>query len=83
MVIIGCELISLSLSLLISPSEIVERVKDGRWPYLRPLLCAQSHSEELCQLMQRCWAEEPNDRPDFNQIKVMLRKHNRWTIHVK
>ncbi|TSK28280.1 Atrial natriuretic peptide receptor 1 [Bagarius yarrelli] len=58
-------------------AQIVERVSDGRWPYLRPLLCTQSHSEELGQLMQRCWAEEPSDRPDFNQIKVMLRKHNR------
>lgn len=60
----------------------MERVADGRWPYLRPLLCTQSHSEELGQLMQRCWAEEPSDRPDFSQIKVMLRKHNRWTICV-
>ncbi|GAA6079562.1 atrial natriuretic peptide receptor 1 isoform X1, partial [Tachysurus ichikawai] len=63
--------------LTLSPKQIVERVTDGRWPYLRPLLCTQSHSEELGQLMQRCWAEEPSDRPDFNQIKVMLRKHNR------
>ncbi|KAF7686363.1 hypothetical protein HF521_015725 [Silurus meridionalis] len=61
----------------LSPKQIVERVADGRWPYLRPLLCTQSHSEELGQLMQRCWAEEPSDRPDFNQIKVMMRKHNR------
>ncbi|KAK3508281.1 hypothetical protein QTP70_019510 [Hemibagrus guttatus] len=61
----------------LSPKQIVERVADGRWPYLRPLLCTQSHSEELGQLMQRCWAEEPSDRPDFNQIKVMLRKQNR------
>ncbi|XP_053087241.1 atrial natriuretic peptide receptor 1 [Pangasianodon hypophthalmus] len=61
----------------LSPKQIVERVADGRWPYLRPLLCTQSHSEELGQLMQRCWAEEPSDRPDFNQIKVLLRKHNR------
>ncbi|XP_076864517.1 atrial natriuretic peptide receptor 1 [Brachyhypopomus gauderio] len=61
----------------LSPKEIVERVKEGRWTYLRPQLCAQSHSEELGLLMQRCWSEEASERPDFNQIKVMLHKQNR------
>uniref|UniRef100_A0A8C1VVF5 Guanylate cyclase n=1 Tax=Cyprinus carpio TaxID=7962 RepID=A0A8C1VVF5_CYPCA len=61
----------------LSPKEIIERVVEGRWPYLRPLLCPQSHSDELGQLMQRCWSEDVNERPDFNQIKVLLRKNNR------
>uniref|UniRef100_A0A8C1NND7 Guanylate cyclase n=1 Tax=Cyprinus carpio TaxID=7962 RepID=A0A8C1NND7_CYPCA len=61
----------------LSPKEIIERVVEGRWPYLRPLLCPQSHSDELGQLMQRCWSEDINERPDFNQIKVLLRKNNR------
>uniref|UniRef100_A0AAR2JY99 Guanylate cyclase n=1 Tax=Pygocentrus nattereri TaxID=42514 RepID=A0AAR2JY99_PYGNA len=61
----------------LSPKEIVERVAEDRWPYLRPLLCSQSHSEELGQLMQRCWSEDVNERPDFHQIKVLLHKHNR------
>ncbi|XP_062385816.1 atrial natriuretic peptide receptor 1 [Sardina pilchardus] len=61
----------------LSPKEIIEQVTVGEWPFLRPLLCAQSHSEELGQLMQRCWAEEPSERPDFSQIKVLLRKNNR------
>uniref|UniRef100_A0AAR2K1H3 Guanylate cyclase n=1 Tax=Pygocentrus nattereri TaxID=42514 RepID=A0AAR2K1H3_PYGNA len=58
----------------LSPKEIVERVAEDRWPYLRPLLCSQSHSEELGQLMQRCWSEDVNERPDFHQIKVLLHK---------
>uniref|UniRef100_A0A8C1QFU3 Guanylate cyclase n=1 Tax=Cyprinus carpio TaxID=7962 RepID=A0A8C1QFU3_CYPCA len=61
----------------LSPKVIIERVAEGRWPYLRPLLCPQSHSDELGQLMQRCWSEDINERPDFNQIKVLLRKNNR------
>ncbi|XP_016327888.1 atrial natriuretic peptide receptor 1-like [Sinocyclocheilus anshuiensis] len=61
----------------LSPKEIIERVAEGRWPYLRPVLCPQSHSDELGQLMQRCWSEDVNERPDFNQIKVLLRKNNR------
>uniref|UniRef100_A0A8C2AXB5 Guanylate cyclase n=1 Tax=Cyprinus carpio TaxID=7962 RepID=A0A8C2AXB5_CYPCA len=55
----------------LSPKVIIERVAEGRWPYLRPLLCPQSHSDELGQLMQRCWSEDINERPDFNQIKVL------------
>uniref|UniRef100_A0A673KZ89 Guanylate cyclase n=1 Tax=Sinocyclocheilus rhinocerous TaxID=307959 RepID=A0A673KZ89_9TELE len=65
----------------LSPKEIIERVAEGRWPYLRPLLCPQSHSDELGQLMQRCWSEDVNERPDFNQIKVLLRKNNRYLTH--
>ncbi|XP_018620329.2 atrial natriuretic peptide receptor 1 isoform X1 [Scleropages formosus] len=62
---------------LLSPKEIVDRVVLGEWPYFRPTICLQSHSEELGQLMQRCWAEDPNDRPEFHHIKIFLRKHNR------
>uniref|UniRef100_A0A671M506 Guanylate cyclase n=1 Tax=Sinocyclocheilus anshuiensis TaxID=1608454 RepID=A0A671M506_9TELE len=61
----------------LSRKEIVDRVALGEWPYLRPSVNPQAHSEELGQLMQRCWAEEPSDRPEFNHISVLLRKQNR------
>uniref|UniRef100_A0A8B9RII0 Guanylate cyclase n=1 Tax=Astyanax mexicanus TaxID=7994 RepID=A0A8B9RII0_ASTMX len=61
----------------LSPKEIVDRVALGEWPYLRPTVNTQAHSEELGQLMQRCWAEEPAERPEFSHIKVLLRKQNR------
>uniref|UniRef100_A0A8C2FNT4 Guanylate cyclase n=1 Tax=Cyprinus carpio TaxID=7962 RepID=A0A8C2FNT4_CYPCA len=61
----------------LSPKEIVDRVALGEWPYLRPSVNPQAHSEELGQLMQRCWAEEPSDRLEFNHISVLLRKQNR------
>uniref|UniRef100_A0A672RNQ0 Atrial natriuretic peptide receptor 2 n=1 Tax=Sinocyclocheilus grahami TaxID=75366 RepID=A0A672RNQ0_SINGR len=64
----------------LSPKEIVDRVALGEWPYLRPSVNPQAHSEELGQLMQRCWAEEPSDRPEFNHISVLLRKQNRSNI---
>uniref|UniRef100_A0A672H1S5 Guanylate cyclase n=1 Tax=Salarias fasciatus TaxID=181472 RepID=A0A672H1S5_SALFA len=56
----------------LSPKEIVDRVILGEWPCLRPTVDPQSHSPELGQLMQRCWAEEPTERPDFNQIRILL-----------
>ncbi|XP_076846721.1 atrial natriuretic peptide receptor 1 [Brachyhypopomus gauderio] len=61
----------------LSPKEIVDRVALGEWPYLRPSVSPQLHGEDLGLLMQRCWAEEPVDRPEFNQVKVLLRKQNR------
>uniref|UniRef100_A0AAR2JPN4 Guanylate cyclase n=1 Tax=Pygocentrus nattereri TaxID=42514 RepID=A0AAR2JPN4_PYGNA len=61
----------------LSPKEIVDRVALGEWPYLRPSVNSQTHSEELGLLMQRCWAEEPMERPEFSHIKVLLRKQNR------
>uniref|UniRef100_A0A8C2FP62 Guanylate cyclase n=1 Tax=Cyprinus carpio TaxID=7962 RepID=A0A8C2FP62_CYPCA len=64
----------------LSPKEIVDRVALGEWPYLRPSVNPQAHSEELGQLMQRCWAEEPSDRLEFNHISVLLRKQNRSNI---
>ncbi|KAI5618230.1 atrial natriuretic peptide receptor 1, partial [Silurus asotus] len=61
----------------LSPKEIVDRVALGECPYLRPAINTQAHSEELGLLMQRCWAEEPAERPEFSHIKVLLRKQNR------
>uniref|UniRef100_A0A667YIH4 Guanylate cyclase n=1 Tax=Myripristis murdjan TaxID=586833 RepID=A0A667YIH4_9TELE len=61
----------------LSPKEIVDRVVLGEWPCLRPSVDPQVHSPELGQLMQRCWAEEPTERPEFNHIKLLLRKQNR------
>lgn len=70
----------------LSPSspntEIVERVTRGAQPPFRPSLALQSHLEELGQLMQRCWAEEPQERPPFQQIRLMLRKFNRWLMYL-
>ncbi|XP_074542285.1 atrial natriuretic peptide receptor 1 isoform X2 [Halichoeres trimaculatus] len=59
------------------PKEIVQVVRQGGAPPLRPSLCLHSHKEELGALMQRCWSEEPSDRPDFNTIKILLRKQHR------
>uniref|UniRef100_A0A4W5MY64 Guanylate cyclase n=1 Tax=Hucho hucho TaxID=62062 RepID=A0A4W5MY64_9TELE len=61
----------------LSPKEIMDRVALGECPCLRPAVNPQIHSQELGQLMQRCWAEEPTERPEFNHIKLLLRKQNR------
>ncbi|XP_029282203.1 LOW QUALITY PROTEIN: atrial natriuretic peptide receptor 1-like [Cottoperca gobio] len=66
----------------LTPKEIVMAVRHGGAPPLRPSLCFHSHSEELGVLMQRCWSEEPGERPDFSGIKILLRKQHRlWIKH--
>lgn len=62
---------------MLNPAEIIERVKSGERPSFRPSANVGCHMEELGQLMQHCWAEDVLERPDFNQIKVQLRKFNR------
>ncbi|KAM9340648.1 atrial natriuretic peptide receptor 1-like [Symphorus nematophorus] len=61
----------------LTPKEIIQVVVQGGVPPLRPSLCFHSHSEELGVLMQRCWSEEPSERPDFNTVKILLRKQHR------
>ncbi|XP_072226722.1 atrial natriuretic peptide receptor 1 isoform X1 [Leuresthes tenuis] len=61
----------------LTPKEVVQAVIQGGVACLRPSLCYHSHSEELGVLMQRCWSEEPTERPDFNTIKILLRKQHR------
>ncbi|EOA96876.1 Atrial natriuretic peptide receptor A [Anas platyrhynchos] len=61
----------------LSPKEIIERVKSGERPSFRPSASVGCQLEELGQLMQHCWAEDVLERPDFNQIRVQLRKFNR------
>lgn len=34
---------------------------------------------DINNLMVRCWAEDPNDRPDFSTIKSIIRKINKYT----
>lgn len=57
-------------------TEIIERVTRASSPP-SGLLVLQSHLEELGQLMQRRWAEDPQSGRPFQQIRLMLRKFNR------
>uniref|UniRef100_A0A493THN2 Guanylate cyclase n=1 Tax=Anas platyrhynchos platyrhynchos TaxID=8840 RepID=A0A493THN2_ANAPP len=49
----------------------------GQKPFFRPSIDIGVHSEELAVLMERCWAQEPAERPDFGQIKIFIRRFNK------
>ncbi|NWW94460.1 ANPRB protein, partial [Rhynochetos jubatus] len=62
----------------LSPKEIVQKVRNSQKPFFRPSIDIGVHSEELAVLMERCWAQEPAERPDFSQIKIFIRRFNKW-----
>ncbi|KAL8602399.1 Nitrogen permease regulator 2 [Nucella lapillus] len=61
-----------------TPQEVYEKVTKGTKPVLRPTLEEfDCPSDELAGVIRRCWAEDPNDRPDFQTLKSLIRKLNR------
>ncbi|XP_076336084.1 atrial natriuretic peptide receptor 1-like isoform X1 [Tachypleus tridentatus] len=61
----------------LSPKEIVELVKKKDKPYFRPFLEEDLCDEELAFMIKRCWAEDPAERPDFQNLKSIIRKLNK------
>lgn len=55
-------------------TEIVEKVKmvDGEGPF-RPTIPTESCPKTMILLMERCWSEDPNDRPDASCVIKELR----------
>jgi atrial natriuretic peptide receptor A len=56
--------------------EIVESVKSGS--LLRPTIEAGECTIEIGQLMKRCWLEDSNERPDFTDIRQIMRRINKY-----
>lgn len=55
----------------------MHKVCNSQPPYFRPTIDTRLHSEELAVLMERCWAQQLAERPDFAQIKAFIRRFNR------
>ncbi|XP_033105944.1 atrial natriuretic peptide receptor 1-like [Anneissia japonica] len=60
----------------LSPKEIIEQVQYGKAAF-RPTLQRDLCPNDLFSLVDRCWAEEPSDRPDFDAIRSVVRKFNK------
>src|SRR6266487_4286574 len=59
---------------VLDPDEILDKLRLGTVPPFRPEVAPDECPRELLDLMHECWAENPNDRPDFLGIKPRLRK---------
>ncbi|XP_015779320.1 PREDICTED: atrial natriuretic peptide receptor 2-like [Acropora digitifera] len=58
----------------ISDLEIVGRVSEGSVPPFRPPLPANTSNKDLQMVMKICWKEASEDRPDFWEIRKLLKK---------
>ncbi|XP_074638228.1 atrial natriuretic peptide receptor 2-like isoform X3 [Acropora palmata] len=58
----------------LDPEEIVGRVSEGSVPPFRPPLPANTSNKDLQMVMKICWKEASEDRPDFWEIKKLLKK---------
>ncbi|KAJ2954872.1 hypothetical protein O0L34_g3193 [Tuta absoluta] len=59
-----------------APKEIIETVKSSG---LRPNTShhRSCEADEAAELMRRCWADDPPDRPDFGHLKGAIRRLNK------
>lgn len=65
-----------------SITEIVENVTFGMKPPFRPTLDMDSCDDEMIHVIKRCWAEDPCDRPDFQTLKSIIRKLNKYVAQI-
>ena len=66
-------------------TEIYRKTKDGERPYFRPLLLDpvdddDACSEDVANMIKKCWSEDPTDRPDFHALKGIIRKFNKYVV---
>ncbi|XP_046576411.1 atrial natriuretic peptide receptor 1-like isoform X1 [Haliotis rubra] len=62
----------------VGPQEILEKLKSGLRPYFRPTIEEfDCPCDELAEVIKRCWAEDPVERPDFQSLKTIIRKLNK------
>ncbi|XP_070538177.1 atrial natriuretic peptide receptor 1-like [Ptychodera flava] len=60
----------------LSPQDIIRRVMEQRSIPYRPRVNPSDAPDDVIQLMQHCWSEEPSERPDFSKLKTHVRKMN-------
>ena len=53
--------------------EIISRVAARENPPFRPAITHRHCPEDLVDLMDRCWNDNPEERPTFETIKITLR----------
>lgn len=56
-------------------ADVVARVAAREMPPFRPAVAARDGQEEdLKELMERCWADLPDERPSFEAVRTVIRR---------
>ncbi|XP_059472834.1 atrial natriuretic peptide receptor 1 isoform X1 [Neocloeon triangulifer] len=62
-------------SQFLGPQDVVARVAARETPPFRPAVAARDGQEEdLKELMEKCWADIPDERPSFEAIRTVIRR---------
>lgn len=58
------------------PDEVLDKLRMGCIPPMRPDVAPDECFEcpDLLTLMNTCWAEDPKERPDFQRIKLVMKR---------
>ncbi|XP_074600030.1 atrial natriuretic peptide receptor 1-like [Brevipalpus obovatus] len=69
----------LGTNIRLTSAEIMDEVRANRKAPFRPVIFFEGVDvdDEVIQLMQRCWAEDPFDRPDFQSLKRIIQTLNK------
>lgn len=54
-------------------TEIITRVAARETPPFRPAIGTRDCPDDLIELMERCWSDNPEDRPTFETIRGTIR----------
>lgn len=55
------------------PPAIIKRVLAQEKPPFRPCLAGHDYPPDLLELMEKCWADNPDERPTFSSIRSTIR----------
>ncbi|XP_055338944.1 atrial natriuretic peptide receptor 1-like isoform X2 [Paramacrobiotus metropolitanus] len=61
----------------LSAEESVRRVMKNMEPPFRPTIKSEAASVPLTALMEKCWAQNPSNRPRFQEIRSIMRQISR------
>ena len=54
--------------------DILERVCNATDPPFRPDISGYDCPPDLAELMNRCWDSNPDERPTFESIRIIIRR---------
>ena len=61
-----------------NPRETYNRVRQGHIPHYRPTVAANEFcSDDLVPIIEKCWSEDPTNRPEFSKLKMLITKATR------
>ncbi|XP_078664612.1 atrial natriuretic peptide receptor 1-like [Branchiostoma floridae x Branchiostoma belcheri] len=56
------------------PEDMLQRVQHSEEPPYRPTVSDVVCPQNLRSLMEKCWSEDPEERPDFHSLRGMVKK---------